>query len=334
MVTLLGALLVLAWAPAAPAEEASSPSPFSFYDVTAEAQGGANYFYAIGEEVNRFGSARVEAETSNVNSIAALFHRGLVAGYTYGATLGKGGAGGTGLAPDPPPGEIQGRYPAEPNEVSWQGPITTAANGAVIDGKEHVKSIETGGLADIVLQAIDVPGQLTVRGGTLSSKGGLMAAGVEADSVSVLYGVTIGGVVQIEELTSKAHGLIAPGSDKPTGEGSTVAEGVTINGTPVRITGTGLEAAGQGQGGQQKGQLSDNVRKALAAANIEDIRLAETTLIPGSDGQSMIVRSGGLRVIYRNNTVRDATPQAIAGGGFEVGGAAISVAAKPPTQAQ
>jgi hypothetical protein len=301
---------------------------FDSFEVQAQSQAAAGYLFAVGDEENRLAGARVGvAKPADVYALAAAFQRGLAAGYFYAAVLGRSAAGGAGVAPEPPPGETRGLYPSEPRESTWEGPVTAGAEGPVVDGRSEAKATATPtGDAALELHAVTVPGQLVIEGGRIGSRGAPVAAGIEGESVSVLSGVTIGGGLRIETLTSRAYGLVPAAGGDPTGTASTVIEGASVNGTPVRITHAGVELGDQTPAGAPKAQLMAQIRQALAADNIEDVRLVEAAADPQTDG--VRVSAGVLRVIYRNTTFGASNPQGFSGGGFELGGATVSVTAR------
>src|SRR5262249_29843298 len=62
-------------------------------------------------------------------------------------------------------------------------------------------------------------------------------------------------------------------------------------------------------------------------ANIQDVRLDETTVKPGETSTAIQVTAAMLRVSYINNEFGQSNPQGFRGGGFELGGATINVTA-------
>lgn len=321
---------VPAWGDTGPVDGdgADPAAAFDSFEVQAQSQAAAGYLFAVGDEENRLAGARIGvAKPPDVYALAAAFQRGLAAGYFYAAVLGRSAAGGAGVAPEPPPGETRGLYPSEPRESTWEGPVTAGADGPVVDGRSEAKATaRPTGHAALALQGVTVPAQLVVEGGRIESRGAPVAAGVEGESVSVLSGVTVGSGLRIETLTSRAYGLVPAATGDPVGTASTVVEGASVNGTPVRITHAGLELGDQTPAEASKAQLMTQIRQALAADNIEDVRLDEATAVPQTDGVS--VSAGVLRVIYRNPTFGASNPQGFSGGGFEIGGATVSVTAR------
>jgi hypothetical protein len=327
------AVVLLAGTWPAGAEEASGPSnsaaAFDTFSILAQSQMSTGYLYAVGDEEEHVAAAKAAVDKpENVLAIASAFQRGTAAAYTYGATVGggeNGGAGGAGIAPEPPPGEAVGQYPSSPGEMTWEGPLTAGAKGPVLDGRAHAKGTDTpNGKADFTVTHFDAAGALTVDQATSSSRGEAVPTGLEGESASVLQGVTIGGVLKINSLVSRAYGLIpaAPGDTKAVGY--TVVEGATVNGTPVQIDNTGIRVSDQAQGTAQKTQFDEQLAKALAGANIEDIRLAQAKIVTGDNGK-VLVDAGSLVVRYRDKQLAAANPQGFAGGGFAVGGAMLSL---------
>ena len=272
---------------------------FESFDVYAQAQAARGTMFAVGGvdgESERLVGAKVEvSKPASVYAVAAAFQRGLAAGYTYGAVLGRSAAGGAGIAPEPPPGEAIALYPSEPREMTWEGPLTAGAKGSVIDGRSYATS-----------------------------------GGLQVEATSTVEGIAIGGTaVKIDRVVSRAYGLMPAGTGDPKGEGSTVVTGARVNGVPVEITSGGIVVADQKpQGGDQKSQAVKQVSESLAKANIKDIRLDETSLKPGDDGKSITVTAAVLRVSYINEEFGASNPQGFRGGGMELGGATIEVAAQ------
>jgi hypothetical protein len=206
--------------------------------------------------------------------------------------------------------------------------LTAGAKGPVLDGRAHAKGTDTpSGTADFKVTHFAVPEVLTVNQAVSSSRGEPVDAGLEGESASLLQGVTIGGVLEIDSLASRAYGLIPAARGDTKAIGHTVVEGATVNGTPVQIDNTGIRVSDQAQGTAQKTQLDDQLAKALAGANIEDVRLAQAKIVPGEGGK-VLVDAGSLVVRYRDKQLAAANPQGFAGGGFAVGGAMLSLEAQ------
>src|SRR5581483_11371566 len=209
---LAAAVALVAWSGTAGADEpGDSPAPpaaaFATFSVFGQSQVATTWLYAVGDEDEHIGGAKVAVDKpENVAALAAAFQRGTAAGYTYGATVGGGqnaGAGGRGIAPEPPPGEADGQFPSSPAEQTWQGTLSGAARGPVVDGRAHAKGTALpSGEADFTLQRLDVPGQLTLDQAVTTSRGEPVEAGLEGESTSVLRHVTIGGTVTIDSLVS------------------------------------------------------------------------------------------------------------------------------------
>jgi hypothetical protein len=315
---------------------ASTPAPaFDTFSVFGQSQIATGYLYAVGDEDEHIGGAKASVDKpENVLAVAAAFQRGTAAGYTYGATVGGGqnaGAGGKGIAPEPPPGEADGQYPSTPAEQTWQGTVTGAGKGPVVDGRAHAKATALpSGEAQFTLQQLDVPGQLTVGHALTASRGGPAAGGLEGESTSVLRQITIGGTVKIDSLVSKTYALLPANPGETKAAGSTLVQGASVNGVPVDIGDTGIRVSDQGQGTAQKAQLDEQVSKGLAAANIEDIRLARTTIAKGDNGK-VAIDAPALVIKYRDKALAARNPQGFSGGGFALGGATLSVEAQRAT---
>jgi hypothetical protein len=330
---LVAAVVLLgAGGPAGADESTDSQSPgsaFSTFSVFGQSQVATTWLYAVGEEEEHIAGAMVAVDKpENVAAVAAAFQRGTAAGYTYGATVGGGsnaGAGGKGIAPEPPPGEADGQYPSSPDQMTWEGTLTSGAKGTVIDGRAHAKATGApSGVAQFTLQQLDVAGQLTVKHAVTASRGAPTAAGLEGESTSLLRGITIGNTIKIDTLISTTSALMPATSGETKAAGRTVVQGASVNGVPVEIGDTGIRISDQGQGTAQKGQLDDQLAKGLASANIEDIRLARATTKKGDDG-SVRIDAPSLVIKYRDKVVAANNPQGFSGGGLGLGGAALSL---------
>lgn len=334
------ALLCLGAVPALGDESspAANSDAFESFDIYAQAQAARGTLFAVGGvegETQRLAGAKVEVtKPASVYAVAAAFQRGLAAGYTYGAVLGRSAAGGKGIAPEPPPGESIALYPSEPREMTWEGPLTGAGKGSVIDGRSYAKASEVpAGRSGITMQHIDT-GQLVIDHAVTASRGEPTADGLEVEAASTLEGITIGSVLKIDRVVSRAFGLVPATSGDPKGAGTTVVTGARVNGVPVEITNTGIVVSDQQpQGGDQKTQMVKQVSDALSKANIKDVRLDETSVKPGSDGKSIQVTAAMLRIAYINEDLGSSNPQGFRGAGTELGGAAIEVAAQRAGQA-
>jgi hypothetical protein len=330
--------LLSAAGPAGADESPDSSGPgsaFATFSVLGQSQVATTWLYAVGEEEEHIGGAMVAVDKpENVAAVAAAFQRGTAAGYTYGATVGGGsnaGAGGKGIAPEPPPGEADGQYPSSPPEMTWEGTLTSAAKGMVIDGRAHAKATGApSGVAQFTLQHLDVPGQLTVDHAVTASRGAPTAAGLQGESSSILRGITIGKTVKIESLISTTSALMPASPGETKAAGRTVVQGASVNGVPVEIGDAGIRISDQGQGTAQKGQLDEQLTKGLAGANIEDIRLARATTVKGDDG-SVRIDAPALVIKYRDKTLAANNPQGFSGGGLGLGGAALSLQGQRPT---
>jgi hypothetical protein len=327
--------LLGAGGPAGADESTDSPNPgsaFSTLNVFGQSQVATTWLYAVGEEEEHIAGAMVAVDKpENVAAVAAAFQRGTAAGYTYGATVGGGdnaGAGGSGIAPEPPPGEADGQYPSSPDQMTWEGALTSAAKGMVIDGRAHAKATGApSGVAEFTLQHLEIPGQLTVDHAVTASRGAPTAAGLEGASSSILRGITIGKTIKIDSLISTTSALMPPTSGETKAAGRTIVQGASVNGVPVEIGDTGLRVSDQGQGTAQKGELDAQLTKGLAGANIEDIRLARATITKGEDG-SVLIDAPSLVIKYRDKTVAANNPQGFSGGGLGLGGATLSLQAQ------
>lgn len=335
LVTIMAtALLGLGALPALGDESpALSSDAFESFDVYAQAQAARGTMFAVGGvegESERLVGAKVEvSKPPSVYAIAAAFQRGLAAGYTYGAVLGRSAAGGAGVAPEPPPGEAIALYPSEPREMKWEGPLTAGAKGSVIDGRSYAKALDVpAGRSGISLQHIDA-GQLVIDHAVTASRGEPTADGLQVEATSTVEGIAIGTAIKIDRIVSRAYGLMPAGAGDPKGDGSTIVTGARVNGVPVEITSGGIVVADQKpQGGDQKSQAVKQVSESLAKANIKDIRLDETSVKLGDDGKTLTVTAAVLRVAYINEEFGASNPQGFRGGGMELGGATIEVAAQ------
>jgi hypothetical protein len=311
-----------------PTGGATAASAFDSFSILGQSQVATSWLYAVGDEDEHVAGSRVAVDKpENVAAIAAAFQRGTAAGYTYGATVGGGsnaGAGGKGIAPEPPPGEADGQYPSSPDQMTWEGTLTSGAKGPVIDGRAHAKATGApSGEATFILQHLDVPGQLTVEHAATASRGAPTADGLQGESTSVLRGITIGKTIKIDSLISTTYALLPAASGEIKAVGRTVVQGASVNGTPVEIGDTGIRVSDQGQGTAQKAQLDEQLTKDLASANIEDIRLARATTT--KDEGKVLIDAPALVIKWRDKTIAANNPQGFSGGGFSLGGAMLSL---------
>jgi hypothetical protein len=327
------ALGLVAGSPPAWGASQADGDDFTNFSIEAQSQAASTYMYAAGDEVERLAGAVAKVDKpENVNVIAAAVQMGLVAGYSYGSTLGgskSAGSGGTGLLPNTPPGEADALSPGDQKEATYKGPITTGAQGAVVDGEAHAKATSTpSGAAEFAFQQIDVPGQFHTANGASVSRGGPVAGGVVGESSSVLRDITIASVVNIRSLFSRVNAMFpTKAGAAPTGDGMTVVDGATVGGAPVEITSAGLRLSDQNLGGDQKAQLSQQVSSALASAHIENIRVVDATTSRTKSG-ALVVDAGRLLVTYRDTDLAAANPQGFGGGGFSLGGATVTLNAQ------
>ena len=293
-----------------------------FSAVAAHAQGQAapGYYFQVGNEENRLVGALSEVSwpPSLSQNVAALVQRGVAASFIYGMA-GGGGPGKAGALPQPPPGEADAFYPAEPLESKYEGPVTTGAKGPVVDGRFYAKATDTPtGRSDSAVSNLEVPGQLKVNQAVVSSHTEPAEGGIAAESVSVLYGITL-GPLQIETMVSRAYGFVSAVPGEPKAVATTVIDGATVNGTPVKITEKGVVVGDQAAPGAQ-----EQVNAALAQAGYSDVRLVPSSAKPGEGNESVDAVTGTLRVVHRDDKMAQQY-QGFAGGGFAVGGAEVRV---------
>jgi hypothetical protein len=311
---------LLAFLPPVAAEE-SVVTGFTGIQTHAQGQAATGYFFAVGEEENRLVGALSEINNPPAGSknIAAFIQRGVAATYTYGL-IGGGGPGQNGKLPDPPPGEAGAFYPANPQEASFSGPVTTGANGPVVDGRFHAKASDTPtGRADAAVTSVEVPGQLAIGQVVVVSHTEPSEGGITAESSSVLHGITV-GPLHIESMVSRAYGFVSAAPGAPKGIASTVVEGATVNGTPVQLTDKGVVVGDKAAPGVQ-----DQVNAALSQAGFADVRLMPSLAGPGDNDESVQAVTGSLRVVHRDQKFGASNPQGFSGGGFSVGGAEVRV---------
>ena len=308
-----------------PDGSAAAPGFFGFQHLTTVAQGqvATGYFFAIGDEVNRLVGAHSEIDGPPVNTreIAAFVQRGIGATYVYGVAGGPGGT--SGALPDPPPGEAPAYYPTDPHETTFSGPLSAVLNGGAartVDGRFHAKAEEgAAGSAEATVTRMDVPGYFAVDQAVVTSAGRPVNDGVEAESVSVLSGLTI-GPLHVDSLTSRAYGFVPSLPGDPKGVATTVVEGATVGKTPVMITDQGIVVADKGDP-----SAAEKVRAALASAGLTDIRLLPSLANPSENKEQVTAQTGGLQVIHRDPKFGASNPQGFQGGGFAVGGAEVNV---------
>ena len=301
---------------------------FGFSRIQSVAQGqlGTGYFFAIGDEVNRVVGARAEMAGPPINtrSTAAFIQRGVGATYVYGVAGGPGGT--SGALPDPPPGEAPAYWPTEPNESTFEGPVTAALDGSdgrdprTVDGRFHASATEqAAALADAAVTRVQVPGYFAAEGGSVVSRSSPVPTGFEAESVSVVNGLVI-GPLRIETLVSRAYGFVPSLPGEPKAVASTVVEGATVGKVPVKITDNGVVAADQ-----TSPDVQAQVQEALKGAGISDVRLLGSLSKPDQDGQQVSAEAGTLQVVRNDHELGNQNPQGFRGGGFAIGGAEVTV---------
>lgn len=302
-------------------EGAASFPGFAAVDSYAQGQMATGYFFAVGDEENRLVGAQsvINGPPAGSGNIAAFVQRGVAMTYMYGL-FGGGGPGKAGVLPQPPPGEAGAFFPADPQEATWQGPVTSGAKGPAVDGRFHAKATPTPtGVADAAVTSIDVPGQFKAEAAVVVSHTEPAEGGVAAESVSVVRGLTV-GPLRVESLVSRAYGFISAKPEAPKGTATTVLEGVTINGTPVKVTDKGVVAGDQSAPGAQ-----NEVNAALTQAGLKEVRLTASSATPGDKDESVQAVAGALKIVHRDNDFGSKNPQGFSGGGFSVGGADIKV---------
>lgn len=294
---------------------------FAAVDSYAQGQLATGYFFAVGDEENRLVGAQsvINGPPAGSGNVAAFFQRGVAASYMYGL-IGGGGPGKAGVLPQPPPGEAGAFFPADPPEATWEGPITAGAKGPAVDGRFHAKATPTPtGVADAAVTSIDVPGQFKAEQAVVVSHTEPAEGGVAAESVSVVRGLAV-GPLKVESLVSRAYGFISSAPGAPKGTGTTVLEGVTVNGTPVKVTDKGVVVGDQSAPGAQ-----EQVNAALTQAGFKEVRLTASSATPGDNDESVKVVAGSLRFVHRDNDFGAKNPQGFSGGGFSIGGADVRV---------
>lgn len=303
-----------------PAGSGGGVPGFATVATHAQGQAATGYFFNVGNEENRLVGALSEIATppSSSQNIAALVQRGVAASFVYGMA-GGGGPGKAGVLPQPPPGEADAFYPAEPAESKYEGPVTAGAKGPVVDGRFYAKASDTPtGRADSAVSNLEVPDALKINQAVVSSHTEPAEGGIAAESVSVLYGITL-GPIQIETMVSRAYGFVPAAPGEPKAVATTVVDGATVNGTPVKITEKGIVVGDQAAPGAQ-----EQVNAALAQAGYSDVRLVPSSATPGEGNESVDAVTGTLRVVHRDDKMAQQF-QGFSGGGFSVGGAEVRV---------
>ncbi|HEX3605733.1 MAG TPA: hypothetical protein VH134_07400 [Candidatus Dormibacteraeota bacterium] len=295
---------------------------FTAVDALAQGQLATGYLFAVGDELTRLVGAQVEINGPPAGSeaIAAFIQRGAGGNYVYGVA-GGGGNGKGGALPQPPPGEADAFFPANPQTSSWEGPLTGGAKTQIIDGRFTSKATATpDARGDAAVTHVVVPGAFEIQQAVVDSHAEPTTDGVVSESVSVLHQVTIGPLT-IYNLVSRAY-IAFPALPGPTKAiANTIVDGATVNGTPVQITDRGLLVGPNASPGAQ-----DQVNDAMAKSGFPLVRLTSSSVAPGPDGSARAV-TGVIQVIHRDDKLGAQNPQGFQGGGFSVGGAEASVLA-------
>ena len=309
---------LLAFLPPVAAEE-SVVTGFTGIQTHAQGQAATGYFFAVGEEENRLVGALSEINNPPAGSknIAAFVQRGVAATYTYGL-IGGGGPGQNGKLPDPAR-EAGAFYPANPQEASFEGPVTSGVKGPVVDGRFHAKASDTPtGRADAAVTSLEVPGQLAIGQVIVVSHTEPSEGGISAESISVLHGITV-GPLHIESMVSRAYGFVSAAPGAPKGIASTVVEGATVNGTAVQLTDKGVVV-----GTSHPGRPGPGERRPHPGG----LRRHSPPALPRRSRRQQRVRAGRHRNAPSGPPgpeVRRLEPAGFSGGGFSVGGAEVRV---------
>jgi hypothetical protein len=295
---------------------------FGAFDTQAQGQIATviGFMGDLAEEDRLVGAlAEINGPPAGSRNIAAFVQRGAAASYSYGVFGGPGGA--AGVLPQPPPGEANAFYPAEPLEMTFAGPLTTAAGGPVIDGRVHTKATDVPtGFAEATVTRVQVPGQFEVGQSSVVSHTEPADGGVAAESVTVLHDIVI-GPLHIATMVSRAFAFIPASGGPPKAVATTVVAGATVNGTPVEITDRGVVAGDGGAPGAQT-----EVNTALGKAGLDDVRLTPASVVPGDDTVEAV--TGALRVVHRDPKFGAQYLQGMEGGGFSIGGAQARILAR------
>jgi hypothetical protein len=192
-----------------------------------------------------------------------------------------------------------------------------------VDGTAHAKATEIPtGEADAAYTRFDVPEYFFAEDASARSDTRPVEGGVKAEAVAVLRGVTA-GPLHIESLTSRAYAYMATIAEDPVGRASTVIEGATVNDIPVQITDKGVLVGENASPGAQS-----EVNAALTGAGFKEVLLTPASAVAGEDKQSVNTSTGFLSFVHYDEKFGASNPQGFSGGGFTVGGAEASVAAK------
>jgi len=295
---------------------------FTAVDSHAQGQLATGYLFAVGDELTRLVGAAVEINGPPPGSqaISAFIQKGAGGTYLYGVA-GGGGNGKGGALPQPPPGEADAFYPANPQTATWEGPLTGGAKTQVLDGRFTSKATATpDARGDASVVDVVVPGSLEIAKGVVVSHSEPTDQGVVSESSSVLSGITI-GPLHIDTIVSRAYAFVPAEPGPSKGIARTIVLGATVNGTPVQITDQGIVAGSNPSPGPQS-QIND----AMAKAGYPQVSLTPSTVKTGEDG-SFSATTGVLQVIHRDEKLGAQNPQGFQGGGFSVGGAEVSVLA-------
>ncbi len=336
IIATLGSVLFIA--PGATGQEELGPPPeadgggsdvggfHGFSNFQTHAQGHVasvvGYLSQFREEDRLAGAlSEINGPPANSRNIAGVYQRGELAIFVYGVIGGGGGERGT--LPDPPPGEVGAYYPTDPPEDAWQGPVTAANRFQAIDGTAYAKATEVPtGEANAAYTRFDVPGYFFAEEASARSDTRPVEGGVMAEAVAVLRGMTA-GPLRIESLTSRAYAYMATITEDPVGRASTIIEGATVNDIPVQITDKGVVVGENASPGAQA-----QVNEAMKGAGFKEVRLTPASAVAADDKQSVSTSTGFLSFVHYDEKFGASNPQGVSGGGFTIGGAEASVAAK------
>ena len=114
---------------------------------------------------------------------------------------------------------------------------------------------------------------------------------------SVLRGINLGGVVQIDQVRAVSTGR-GNGRKSPSDKSSVTVSGATAAGQEVAIDNRGIRVVGQGDSGAAIAAANTALEQALSAAGIVDVKLIGVTRV--REGRSLSVKANGILVTFRH----------------------------------
>lgn len=189
--------------------------------------------------------------------------------------------------PKAPPFATALNYPVRAEAQSPNGPLDAIQPGMTA----HASSVDSA--ADAQALNTSAPGLFGVAGASAHTRTGLDQGKASATAKSVVTGFSAAGVIAVKSVTTEATGLTDGKS--PTTSGSTIVEGLEINGTPASVDETGVhfgDAASPNPADQVVAQLNAQLFSQMG------MEVFLTRPVQSRDGDTVRYRSGALVIVW------------------------------------